>query len=144
MRLNKTNLFLLIWVVHILIYSTAYHISIRIAFKDFREFFSVFLGFLSGFAGWFEQIPFFFLIPLLLMLVLIKTKLKNQWLLTYILSTSIAYLGNYLWMFSINTHNKILFSAEQINLIYFIVPSLLTSILCNWLIFKNYYKKLKV
>ncbi len=144
MKLNRSNLFLLIWATHLLVYSTTYHISIRVVFNDYREFYNVFLGFLSGLMGWFEQIPAFFVIPILIMLLLTRTKLKQHWFLAYTISIGISYLGNYLWLFSINTHDKILFSDKTINLIYFIIPSLIISILCNWLIFKKTYKKLNI
>ncbi len=102
------------------------------------------MGFALGFMGWIEQIPLFFMIPLLLMLVLIKTKLKQKWFIAYVFSISSSYLLNYLWMFSNNTHDKILFSPDEINLIYFIIPSLIVSILCNWFIFRKAYIKLGI
>ncbi len=144
MKLNRSNLFVLVWCVHLFIYSTTYQIIIRLIYNDFKGFYLVFIGFLSAFIGLFEQIPLFFFIPLLQMLVLTKTKLKHKWFLAYTFSICSSYLINYIWMFSNNKHDKILFSPDEINLIYFIIPSLIISILCNWLIFKKTYKKLNI
>lgn len=142
MRPNKFSLFVMIWIIHQFIYYLAYSLSIRVANNDYKEIYTVTLGFILGFLGLIEQIPLFFIIPIILMLILIKTKLQQKWFIAYIISICFAYLSNYFWMYLNNKHDKILFSNESYNLIYFIFPSLIISITCNWLIFKNKYKKL--
>ncbi len=144
MKLSKTKLFLLIWITHLLIYYLVFSFINRFSINDYSELYTVFMGFILGFMGWIEQIPLFFIIPLLIMLLLIKTKLKHKWFLAYTFSICSSYLINYIWMFSNNKHDKILFSPDEINLIYFIMPSLIISIICNWLIFRKSYKKLNV
>ncbi len=144
MKLNKTKLFTLIWATHLFIYHLIYLTALKIARHDYNELYNIFLGFIGGLIGWFEQIPLFFLAPLLLMLILIRTKLRQKWFISYVVSISSSYLINYLWLFSNNTHDKIFGMPESINLIYFIIPSLIISILCNWLIFKKTYKKLNI
>ncbi|MEM6893675.1 MAG: hypothetical protein AAF554_08295 [Bacteroidota bacterium] len=143
-KLSKPNLFVLIWITHLFIYNLSQHAILRVTLQDYNEFYYVLLGFLGGFYGWFEQLPLFFLAPLFLMLLAIKTKSKPKWFLAYTISICAAYLANYLWMFSNNKHAEIFGMPESINLIYFIVPSLLISILCNWLIFKKIYKVLGI
>lgn len=144
MKLNKSNLFILIWVIHLFIYYLVFSFANRVSINDYEELYTIFMGFTLGFMGWVEQIPLFFTIPLLLMLILIKTKLKQKWFNAYVISICSSYLINYLWMFSNNKHDKILFSPDQVNLIYFIIPSLIVSILCNWLIFRIKYEKLGI
>lgn len=144
MKLNKSNLFILIWGAHLFIYYLIYATTLKIVRQDFNELHNVFLSFVVGFIGLLEQIPLFFLIPLFLMLILITIKLKYKWFLAYVVSVCLGYLGNYLWMYSNNKHDKILGMPEQINLIYFIIPSLMFSILCNWIIFRKKYEKLGV
>lgn len=142
MKLNKLNFFLQIWGIHLFIYYLVFSLSIRVFNNNYEELYIVLLGFILGVLGWIEQIPLFFMVPILLMLVLIKIKLKQKWFIAYIISICLAYLSNYLWMYSNNKHDKILFSPDSSNLIYFIVPSLIVSISCNWLLFKNKYKRL--
>lgn len=144
MKLNKSNLFILIWVFHLFIYYLVFSFANRVSINDYEELYTIFMGFTLGFMGWVEQIPLFFMIPLLLMLILIKTKLNQKWFMAYIVSICSSYLINYLWMFSNNKHDKILFSPDSINLIYFIIPSLIISIAFNWLIFRKTYIKLDV
>ncbi|WP_438711189.1 hypothetical protein ACSTS3_21865 [Aquimarina muelleri] len=144
MKLNKSNLFILIWVIHLFIYYLVFSFANRVSVNDYEELYTIFMGFTLGFMGWVEQIPLFFMIPLLLMLILIKTKLEQKWFIAYVVSICSSYLINYLWMFSNNKHNKILFSPDEINLIYFIIPSLIISIGCNWVIFRKKYTKLGV
>jgi len=113
-----------------------YYLTIlKITRQNYNELYNVFLGFIGGFIGWFEQIPLFFLVPLFSMLILTKTKLKQKWYMAYAVSICSSYLINYLWMFLNNKHNKILGMPESINLIYIIIPSLVVSIFLNWLIF---------
>jgi hypothetical protein len=142
MKLNKLNLFVIIWVIHLFIYYLVFSLSIRVFNNNYGELYTVLLGFILGFMGLIEQIPFFFVIPILLMLILIKTKLKQKWFIAYMISICFTYLLNYLWMYSNNKHDKILFSPNSINLIYFIVPSLIVSIACNWVILKKTYTQL--
>ncbi len=142
MKLNKLNLFVIIWLIHLFIYYLVFSLSIRLSNNDYKELYTILLGFVLGFMGWIEQIPLFFMIPILLMLILIKTKLRQKWFIAYIISICFAYLLNYLWLYANNKHDKILFSPYSTNLIYFIIPSILVSILVNWLIFKNKYKTL--
>jgi hypothetical protein len=142
MKLNKVNLFLLIWVIHLFIYYAIYLSSNAVLFHKYDEIYKVVLGFIPGFMGLFEQIPLFFFIPLVLMLILIKIRLKIKWFKAYIISIIFAYLTNYVWMFSNNKHDLIMGSPESFNLIYFIIPSLVVSIFLNWLIFRKIYIKL--
>ncbi|PZW36959.1 hypothetical protein LX95_02908 [Mesonia algae] len=142
MKLNKINLFLLIWVIHLFIYYAIYLSSNSVLFNKYDEIYKVILGFIPGFMGIFEQIPLFFFIPLILMLILIKTRLKIKWFKAYVISICSSYLLNYVWMFSNNKHDIIYGMPEQINLIYFIIPSLVVSIALNWLIFRKTFKKL--
>lgn len=142
MKLSKSNLFVLIWGGHLLIYYAAYLSSIVVLYGSYNKLHKVLFGFAIGIYGGLEQIPLFFIIPILLMLLLIKTKLKQNWFMAYSISICFAYLANYLWLYLNNTHDKILFSPKSTNLIYFIIPSLIVAILCNWFIFKKQYKRL--
>lgn len=144
MKLNKTKLFILIWLVHLFIYYLVYLLSIAIIVGNAKltEIYKVIFGFAFGIYGGMEQIPAFFLIPLVFMLVLINFKLKKNWLKAFIISTSICYLVNYLWMLFNGKHKILFFMSDAPNLIYFIIPSLVISIALNWFIFRKTYKKL--
>ena len=142
MKLNKSNLFTLIWLTHLFTYYTIYNIILRISRNDYTKFYDVIFGFAIGLYGLFEQLPLFFIIPIVLMLILIKTRWRKKWFIAYVLSICFAYLTNYLWIFSNNKHDIILYSPDSINLIYVILSSIGISILLNWLIFKKQYKKL--
>ncbi len=139
MKQNKLNLFVMIWVVHLFVYYLAYSLSIRISNNEYEELYTILLGFTLGLMGLIEQVPLFFVIPIILMLILIKTKLQQKWFIAYVISICLAYFSDYFWMYLNNKHDKILFSTNSINLIYFIFPSLIISIVCNWLIFKKKY-----
>ena len=142
MKLNKSNLFLLIWLTHLFTYYTTFSFILKIANKDFKDFYNVLWGFAIGIYGLYEQIPCFFLIPLILMLILINLKFKMKWSIAYILATFFAYSIDYFWIFSNHKHDIVLYSPDSINLILLIISSLIISILCNWLIFKKTYLKL--
>jgi len=144
MKLNKSKIFVSIWGIHLFIYYSIYLFSSAIANNHYTELYKILFGFTLGIMGWLEQIPAFFIIPILIMLILIRTKLKNKWFLAYALSINSAYLANYLWIFSNNKHTIIPFSLNSTNLIYFIIPSLLGTIILNWFIFKNKYKKMNI
>lgn len=94
MKLNKPKLFLLIWIFHLFIYYMIFAFSNRIVSNDYEELYTVLLGLI----GWFEQIPMFFIVPIVLMFILIKTKLKNSWFIAYV--------------------SSILFSPDSTNLFY--------------------------
>lgn len=142
MKLNKTKLFLSIWVFHLFIYYTTFSFILKVANKDYREIYNVFWGFAIGLYGLYEQIPCFFLVPLFLMLILIKVKFNLKWLTAYILSTVFAYAINYFWIFSNHKHDIVLYSPDSINLILLIIFSLFAAFIFNWLIFRKTYIRL--
>lgn len=145
MKLNKSNLFVLVWVTHLFIYYATYLSAIAIAFKNYSELYKVFFGFAIGLFGWpIKQLPLFFVIPLLLMLILIKRKLNEKWFIAYVSSICFAYLIKYIWLFFNYKDDIMLGYPEPVNTIYFILPSLIVSITCNWLIFKKQYEKFGV
>lgn len=144
MKLNKTKLFIIIWLAHLLIYYAVYLSLIAILQQKYAHLYRAPFGFAVGLYGGLEQTYLFFIIPIALMLLLIKTKLDNKWLIAYGLSICISYLINYLWLFSNGKDYVIFYTPNSINLIFFIIPSLGISILANWLIFKKKYVKLKV
>ncbi|MCS4229180.1 hypothetical protein [Sphingobacterium sp. BIGb0165] len=139
-HLHKPRLFLLIWLLHILVYYSIYLIVLRILKNDYEAFYTVLGGAIGGLIGWLEQIPFFILIPISIMLALINSFLKKKWFEAYLIAILTAYLADYIWLFSEDKNNGVLLSTIDIDLIYLIIPSLLISILSNWLIFKRYYK----
>ncbi|SEA71543.1 hypothetical protein SAMN04487990_1315 [Bizionia paragorgiae] len=143
MKLNKTNLFLLIWVLHLFVYYLIFMCLYKIANNDYNEFYTVLFGFIGGLIGWpIKQLPLFFIIPSLLMLILIKIKFQKKWFLAYVMSICLAYLTNYFWLF-FNFQNDIMLGYPKTNnTIIFIIPSLIVSIVFNWLIFRKTYKKL--
>lgn len=143
MKLNKTNLFALIWILHLFIYYTSYVVIIRIVENNYDEFYTVLGGFIGGIMGWFEQIPFFILIPIIIMLILINTFLKKLWFRAYLIATGVSYLLNYLWMFLEDKYMSVLYSTMTVNLIYIIIPSLLVTFLINWMIFRKTYIKIE-
>jgi len=143
MKLDKSNIFFYIWLIHLLVYYTTYTITIRILTNNFNQFYIVFWGFTGSFIGLYERIPFFFLIPLIFMFILIYKKINTNRFSTYIISIYSAYIINYIWLFFTGKHVMTI-DDQPINLIYFIIPSLLTSTLLNWLIFKNKYKESEV
>lgn len=144
MKLNKLTLFLLIWLTHLLIYYSTFSAILKIANNEFKEFYNVLWGFAIGLYGLYEQIPCFFIIPLVLMMILINTKFKEKWFISYCTATIFSYLLDYFWIFSIHKHDIVLYSPDRINLITLILLSLSASILFNWLIFNKNYKELQI
>ncbi|WP_324027817.1 hypothetical protein QSV08_07690 [Maribacter sp. BPC-D8] len=142
MKLNKSNLFLLIWITHLFAYYSTFSFILKIANNDYKEFYNVFWGFAIGLYGLYEQIPCFFLFPLLLMLILINIKSKLKWFTAYILATFFTYSIDYFWIFLNHKQDIVLYSPDSINLILLIMSSLLVSIIFNWLIFRKTYIKL--
>lgn len=140
MKLNKTNLFVVLWLMHLFVYYSIYTLFLKVYLNDYEDFYVIFTGFIVGLMGLFEKVPFFVFIPFISMLLLIKTKFKNHWFSAFSISIVSSYLLNYIWMLSRNTHRLLLYSPEKHNLIYFIIPSLLFSILANWLIFRKNYR----
>lgn len=144
MKLSKSNLFVAIWIVHLFVYYTTYSIILRIIKNDFNEFYFVFIGFVGSFIGIFERIPFFPIIPLAIMGILVKKSVKLKWFFAYSLSVFFTYIINYCWLFFNRKNDMTIDYPNSTDLIYFILPSLIVSILCNWLIFRKKYKKLGV
>jgi len=115
----------------------------KIISNDYQDFYIVFFGFIGGLIGWpIKQLPLFFLVPLAIMLLLIKIKLKQKWFISYTISICFAYLTKYIWLFFDSKENIILGYPDAINTVYFIIPSLVVSIFLNWLIFRKTYIKL--
>ena len=114
--INKIWLFIKIWLLHIVIYYMIFVTVIRIFERDYEEFYMVLLGFISGFTGIFEQLPCFILIPILMMLILINSYLKNDWFKAYLISIILSYLVNYAYMLMKEKQDKILFTTIDINL----------------------------
>ncbi|MGE8291370.1 MAG: hypothetical protein ACN6ON_06825 [Sphingobacterium sp.] len=141
-HLHKPRLFLLIWLLHILVYYTIYLIVLRILKNDYEAFYTVLGGAIGGLIGWLEQIPFFFLIPISIMLALINSFLKKKWFEAYLVAILTAYLADYIWLFSAGKSKRLILSTIDIDLIYMIIPSLLITIFINWFIFKRDYKAL--
>ena len=144
MKLNKTKLFVIIWLTHLFVYYAAYLSLIAVLQQKYAHLYRAPFGFAVGMYGGLEQVYLFFLIPTILMLFFIKTILKNKWFLAYAVSICIAYLMNYLWLFLNNQDYEIFYTKNSINLLYFIVPSLIISVYSNKLIFKKKYLKFKV
>ncbi|WP_285199810.1 hypothetical protein, partial [Klebsiella pneumoniae] len=80
------------------VYYTVYVILIRIFKSDYEAFYLVLLGFIGGVMGVLEQVPYFILIPILTMVILINTYLKNHWFRAYLISVVVCYLADYAWM----------------------------------------------
>lgn len=145
MKLTKPNLFTLIWTAHLFFYYLSFVLFYRVASNDYEELYTILLGFSLGLLGWpIKQLPLFFIVPMIIMLILTKTKLQKKWFLAYSLSICLAYLTKYIWLFFKGKNNILLGYPEEVNTIFFIIPSLIISIICNWLIFKNQYKKFGV
>ncbi len=145
MKLNKTKLFTLIWVLHLFMYYFTFMCVYKITNIDYNNFYIVLFGFVGGLVGWpIKQLPLFFIIPLLLMLILIKTKFQKKWFIAYITSICFTYLISYLWLFFNYQDDVMLGYPKTTNTIVLIIPSLIVSTACNWLIFKKTYKKLNI
>lgn len=140
--INKIKFFSLIWVLHIFVYYTIFVILLRIFENNYQEFYTVLGGFIGGIMGWFEQIPFFIIIPIIIMTILVNTIFVKKWYTAYIATVIISYLLDYLWLLLEGKNNSILFSTIHINLIYIVVPSLLATILINWLVFRRKYNRI--
>lgn len=144
MKLNKTRLFIIIWLTHLFVYYAAYLSLIAILQQKYAHLYRAPFGFAVGAYGGLEQVYLFFLIPTGLMLLLIKTVLKDKWFIAFIVSTCVSYLTNYLWLFLNNEDYEIFYTKNTINLLYFIVPSLIITVFSNKLIFKKKYLKFEV
>lgn len=133
---NKVSLFIKIWLVHIVVYYTVYVTVIRIFKSDYEEFYLVLLGFVGGIMGICEQIPYFILLPILTMAILINSYLRNDWFTAYLISTGVCYSIDYIWLLTQKKHDKLLTTID-VNLLYIMIPSLLLAVLGNWLLLKN-------
>lgn len=133
---NKVSLFIKIWLVHIVVYYTVYVTVIRIFKSDYEEFYLVLLGFVGGIMGICEQIPYFILLPILTMAILINSYLRNDWFTAYLISTGVCYSIDYIWLLTQKKHDKLLTTID-VNLLYIMIPSLLLAVLGNWLVLKN-------
>lgn len=144
MKLNKTKLFIIIWLTHLFIYYAVYLSLIAILQQKYAHLYRAPFGFVVGLYGGLEQTYLFFMIPLLFMVALIKSKFKDKWFLAYGISISLFYIINYIWLFLNDNDYEIFYTLNSINLLYFIIPSIGISVTANWLIFKNKYNRFKV
>ena len=144
MKLNKTIFFIIIWLTHLFIYYAVYLGLIAILQQKYAHLYRAPFGFAVGLYGGLEQVYLFFMIPAALMFVLIKTALKKKWFIAYGVSICMLYLINYLWLSLNGKAHDIFYTINTIDIIYFIIPSLVISIVANWFIFKKKYLRLGV
>ena len=128
----------MIWGVHLLIYYPVYSI-VNGSNKGFEKLYYLFLTPLAGLFGFFERVPFFICLPILLMLFLIN--LNHKWYLNHIFSVIFSYLIVYPIVYE---YTGLIHSIEStIDLLKTFSVCLIISCLVNWLIFKKQYQRLR-
>ena len=152
----KSNNFLnvKIWILHIIIYYTIINFLYQFLTYFFLQWTIVELDFLGkilagpigGIIGLFDNFPLFILIPVTIYVILLKLKLNC--FSSYFLSL-MTYLLPYIYNFSTGGNTKISFfrgtwekGYYKLDYIFILLPSLIVSILVNWLVFRKTYKKL--
>ena len=151
---NKTWIFISIWTTHIFVYYFIFgNIDnlINNFYSDWDFFFeeSIFRSLsspITGLFGWYDGLPFFVIIPTVVMLILVSTIMRKNWFMAYLVSCIGCYLGIYLYTILVNKGTTLYQSRItgmddlSLNHIFLIVPALITVIFVNWLIFRNRYK----
>lgn len=156
-KTNKIWIFILIWLVHIIVYYFIFgNIDnlINNYYSDWDFFFEESISRslsspITGLFGWYDGLPFFVMIPIGVMLILVLTMMRKNWFIAYTISCVSCYLGMYLYTIlidkSTNLYQSGINGLEDLTLqhIFLIIPSLIISILINKLIFKNKYRIIK-
>lgn len=158
LKTNKTRFFILIWIVHIIVYYFIFgNIDnlINNYYSAWDFFFEESLSRslsspLTGLYGWYDGLPFFVLFPILTMLALTLTIMKKKWFTAYIASCVGCYLGMYLYN-TVTHKSTYLYQSGisglndlNLNHIFLITPALIGVILVNRLVFRNRYRIIKV
>lgn len=152
--LKKLSISIKIWLFHVVIYYTTTNFFLQYLTYLYQNWtilkieflLKILAGPIAGIIGFFDNFPLFVLIPITIYnILLLKFKLKHH--TSYYLSIIASYLIPYIYNF-IFFNTKISFYKRpneyyvKIDLIFILLPSLIISILLNWLIFRKIYKKL--
>ena len=149
---NYKLLFIIIWIVHILIYYETVFITAYIKGSIFNgDFFSI-LAFcpIIGVIGFVDSLPFFVFISIIIMAILVKTCYKKKWFLAYVLSFFPLYPVSYFIAAFSYRGNAFLKSLLDWNIkefdgnrFYIIIISSIITIITNWLLFKKAYLRIR-
>ena len=144
MKLNKNILFLKIWTLHIYTFYFFFIFIYKLLTNDVYDYYIIFFGFLYGIIGWpILQIPLYFIVPTLLMLLLLKSKTLNSWFIAYVASVCFSYMGKFLFLLLYDRQSTFLLGKSgDINSLYILLPSIIISVIFNWLIFRKQYERL--
>lgn len=122
-----------------LIYYFIFSLMVKIFTKSFNDLYALPLSFLFGITGWIERVPLFISIPIVFMLTLLYFKAFNSWFVSFSVCIIISYLSNFFWLVANDNH-----LISNYNSILFILPGLSISVLNNWILFKETYKRIGV
>ncbi|WP_165572118.1 hypothetical protein [Flavobacterium sp. KMS] len=147
--MKRNNFFVKIWLVHLFVYYLTASVIVKgnlldnpLSSKKMLEIIQlVLISPFFGIMGFLEDIPFFILLPISIMLALIFTKFKKRWFLSYSLSLFISYFIDYLYLFYNHKQTKVLFD-DGYNILFVVIPCLIVSISVNWFLFKDKYKNI--
>lgn len=119
-NVSKLKIFSLIWAAHIFIYYLMFTLVIRIFDNNYEKFYLIILGFTGGLMGIYEQIPFFVIFPIVVVVLIIKA--TNKWHIAYMISVVSSYLINYV-LLALNHKQKLLiFKDNDVDLLFFYHP----------------------
>lgn len=152
--INRSWTFVIIWIVHIIIYYFIWGNIDNLMHNYYSKWDFFFDESVSrslsspivGLLGFYDGFPFFVVVPILAMLVLISTLMKTRWQLAYFISCIGCYLGMYLYNAYIDKNTNLYQSGIgelSLNHIFLIIPALTVTMLINWVVFKNKYQLIK-
>jgi|GEM_PF-5880804 len=164
MRLNNffksIPLFLRVWIIHCVCYYFMFGLCFKVASFSYQGFPmdnlnyvldsyvypAVFGSVIGGIIGFFEGIPGFVLIPMLIMYLLLNFVFKDDYFKTYVCSLLVSYSLLIAYTYYVNKVGMTFWSRYtngyvSVSSLFFIVPLLSLTIIINRLVFKKEYKK---
>jgi hypothetical protein len=135
-------------IIHIFVYYFIYGNiinSINNYYKDWSYFekqslvFSV-LSPIFGFVGYFDELPLFVCLPIIVMVILFRSVFRNDFYKSYFTAFLLCYGSQYLYMLFNDRHTYPI-ESHDFNKLIFIVPSLFFALITNWIVFVKFKKK---